>query len=246
MRSLSIVTGASRGLGLEFCRQVLQRRGADAVVATCRDPQGASADGLRELEASSGGRLTIEALNVASEASIEAFGEGIAAQSAPVSLLINCAGILAPDGKGETSLRAVDAERLQKTMAVNAFGPLLMARHIGTLMVSNSRIINLSARVGSIGDNRLGGWYAYRMSKAALNQATKTMAIELKRRKVCVVAVHPGTVATDLTLPYRGNIKADKLLTPEESIARMLNVCEAVPLDDTGCFIDYAGEPVAW
>ena len=88
--------------------------------------------------------------------------------------------------------------------------------------------------------------YAYRLSKAALNQATKTMALELKRRGIVCVAIHPGTVATDLTTPYRGNIKAESLLTPEESVRKMLDVCEGITLEETGCFVDFNGVPVAW
>ena len=173
MRSLpaALVTGASRGLGLEFCRQLLHARPSATVLATCRDPLGASAEGLRSLQSMSAGRLEVRALDVASEASIEALGAELkeaapsTASSSELRLLVNCAGILSPDGKGETSLRGVGLERLQTTMATNAFGPLLMAKHIGGLMQQGGssdlvtpRIVNLSARVGSIGDNRLGGW----------------------------------------------------------------------------------------
>jgi NAD(P)-dependent dehydrogenase (short-subunit alcohol dehydrogenase family) len=109
-------------------------------------------------------------------------------------------------------------------------------------------IANLSARVGSIGDNRIGGWYAYRASKAAQNQITKTASIELRRKApalVCV-ALHPGTVDTDLSAPFQGNVPEGKLFSVERAARQLLEVIDGLGPDDTGRFFDWAGEPVEW
>lgn len=109
-------------------------------------------------------------------------------------------------------------------------------------------IANLSARVGSIGDNRLGGWYSYRASKAALNQLTKTMSLELARKnqKVAAVLLHPGTVDTDLSQPFQRNVVPEKLFTKERAIRQLLKVVDGVQMKDTGSYLAFDGTPVVW
>ncbi|SFK85499.1 SDR family oxidoreductase [Shimia haliotis] len=146
----------------------------------------------------------------------------------------------------EKALREVSAEELAGQFAVNAIGPALVLRHAPRLLARSGRGVfaALSARVGSIGDNRAGGWYSYRASKAALNQIVHTGAIELARthkRAVCV-ALHPGTVETSFTAGFAGREK----LTAQESAAKLLDVLDGLEPEQTGGFYDYSGARVVW
>ncbi|TCS61532.1 NAD(P)-dependent dehydrogenase (short-subunit alcohol dehydrogenase family) [Primorskyibacter sedentarius] len=156
-------------------------------------------------------------------------------------------GILAPDGaEPEKSLAQIDAENMAMVMAANAIGPALVLRHIPRLIARDERSVVgvLTARVGSIGDNRLGGWYSYRAAKAAANQIVRTAAIEIarKRKKAIVVALHPGTVATSFTDAYPGHPK----VAPDEAAANLVAVLDQLTPEQTGCFFDWAGKPVPW
>ena len=122
----------------------------------------------------------------------------------------------------------------------------LLKRPSSTSIDDCSRIVNLSARVGSISDNSLGGWYSYRMSKSALNMFTKTTSIELKRHKCIVMSIHPGTTNTDLSLPFQKNVKPEKLFPVEYSVASMLNVICNTNLKDTGTFYAYDGSEIPY
>lgn len=109
-------------------------------------------------------------------------------------------------------------------------------------------MVNMSARVGSIGDNRFGGWYSYRLSKAALNMTTKNLSIELgrgKKRVICL-SLHPGTVDTDLSRPYHKNVAKDKLFTPELSVSKLLTVIDNATIDQSGAYLDYQGEKIVF
>jgi len=206
----ALIQGASRGLGLQFCRHVLQSSPSAVVVATSRRPE--ASDGLQQLAVQHPGRLVSLAMDVSSEQSVQeaaqSLGERKKLQGGGLSLLVNCTGILSPSGRGETSLAQVTEESFMHTMRVNCLGALLSIKHFGPLLVkgasrdNTSKVVNLSARVGSVGDNRLGGWLSYRASKTALNMVTKNASLELRRKNVCVVSMHPGTVDTDLSRPY--------------------------------------------
>ncbi|MEM9865784.1 MAG: SDR family oxidoreductase, partial [Myxococcota bacterium] len=202
MNGVCIVQGASRGIGLEFVRQLAAR--GERVIATCRSP--GRADALQALAAAN--HVRVLALDLEDERPIEAAAAEVDGE---ISLLINAAGLL-HDGElqPEKKLAHVDPASLQRVFAVNAYGPLLMAKHFASKLPRRERAVfaSLSARVGSIGDNRLGGWYAYRASKAAQNMFTKNLAIELGRRHkgLAVIALHPGTVRTDLSAPFRSNV----------------------------------------
>jgi NAD(P)-dependent dehydrogenase (short-subunit alcohol dehydrogenase family) len=153
-------------------------------------------------------------------------------------------GILAPPGHApEKALDAIDADVLARTFAVNAIGPALVLRHLPRLLATGGRAAVLTARVGSIGDNRMGGWFAYRASKAAANQIVRGAAIEMTRRDKAsvVVALHPGTVETPFTEGY----KATKL-SPGDSADRLVGVLDALAPSDSGGFFDHAGARVEW
>ncbi|MEE4361396.1 MAG: SDR family NAD(P)-dependent oxidoreductase, partial [Pseudomonadales bacterium] len=143
----------------------------------------------------------------------------------------------------------LDRRALEAAFAVNAFGPVLLARALAPLLPRRDRCLwmNLSARVGSIGDNRLGGWYAYRASKAAQNMFTRTLAIELGRRHrglVCA-ALHPGTVSTALSAPFRGQDDRG-VMTPDASVDHLLAVMAGLEAADSGSFHGWDGREIPW
>lgn len=141
---------------------------------------------------------------------------------------------------------ALSAEEMANLFAVNTIGPALLLKHAKRLLPRDRRAVfaALSARVGSIGDNGLGGWYSYRASKAALNQVIRTASIELKRthKNLVCAALHPGTVATEFTQNYPQH----KTVLPEQAAINLLNVIDNLTSDDSGQFFDWAGKKVPW
>lgn len=157
-------------------------------------------------------------------------------------LIIVALGVL---GTPEKSLAAIDADAMAKVFATNTIGPALILRHVPRLLAPAGKVAVLSARVGSIGDNHIGGWHSYRASKAALNQIVHGAAIELARThkgSVCV-ALHPGTVATDFTAKYAGR---HSTVPPQQAAANLLSVIAALTPAQTGGFFDYSGAEVPW
>ena len=161
-------------------------------------------------------------------------------------LIIIASGFLHnQDIKPEKTMRSMSLGNLQANFAINTFGPALTAKHFLPLMRKNQKTVfaTLSARVGSISDNRLGGWYAYRASKAALNMITKSLAIENGRRnKDCIIiGLHPGTVDTDLSKPFQNNVPKEKLFSADDSAQKLISVINQVTSDDSGYLLDWAG-----
>jgi len=166
----------------------------------------------------------------------------------PFDMIFDATGALQIGENGpEKKLSAIDAEAMTAQFAINAVGPSLILKHYKRLIPRDRRAVfaTISARVGSIGDNGLGGWISYRAAKAALNQIVKTAAIEIARNRpeAIVVALHPGTVATGLSTPFAGRRKT---LTPDESAARMIAVLESLSAADTGGFFAYDGTTIPW
>lgn len=252
----ALIQGASRGIGLQMCRYLLSKRAK--VVATCRDPTNAS--DLSRLQNQHGDLLSVFQLDVQDETQIKEVSDKVGDKK--LDLLINCAGILHPSGKGETSLREVTLEEVSSTLKTNAIGPLIMAKHFGANLSKRNRteksdggaksaeaagiLVNMSARVGSISDNVLGGWYSYRMSKAALNMATKNLSIELGRKHVICVSLHPGTVNTDLSSRYLKNADLAKIFTPEFSVDCLMNIINGLEMKDNGKFFAWDGKEIPW
>lgn len=247
----ALIQGASRGIGLELVRQLVERRGFDTVIATSRYPE--KSDGLRALEEEHIERVHKVPLDVTDEETIAAAREEIGGIVDSLDLVFNVAGVLHDESAGlkpEKSLRDVDASNLARSFAVNASGPILVAKYFADLLHRKELAVfaNMSARVGSIGDNHKGGWYAYRASKAAQNQLTRTLSIELGRRhdqSICV-ALHPGTVDTQLSEPFQDRVPEEQLFSVERAAEQLLDVIDGLSRDDTGQFFDWAGEPVEW
>jgi NAD(P)-dependent dehydrogenase (short-subunit alcohol dehydrogenase family) len=245
-----LIQGASRGIGLEFVRQLLAEPQVDRIFAACRSPQTATA--LTHLAAREP-RLRVLALDAADEETIRAASAAVAAIAPRLHLVVNCAGLLHDAAAGiapEKRLADVRPQSLTASFAVNACAPLLVAKHFEGLLAHKERAVfaSISARVGSIGDNRLGGWYAYRGSKAALNMFTRTLAIEWarSRRNVICVALHPGTTDTDLSRPFQANVAPEKLFSSERTVRQLLAVIDALRPEDTGRFLGWDGAEIPW
>lgn len=166
----------------------------------------------------------------------------------PFDLIFIAIGILAGEGKQpEKTLSAIEADAMEDVFAVNAIGPALVLGHAARLLSKTRRgvVATLSARVGSIGDNHIGGWYAYRASKAALNQIVHGAAIELGRshKQAICVALHPGTVETAFTAAYAGR---HKTVPASDAAAHLIDVVRGLSVDQSGGFFDYAGREIPW
>ncbi len=189
------------------------------------------------------------ALDLTSEATIAAAARDIAARGPPLRLVFVATGFLHDATSGpEKSWRDLDPARLAHAFALNAIGPALAMKHFLPLLAPSGKSVfaALSARVGSIGDNGLGGWHGYRASKAALNQFIHTNAIELRRRwpdAICV-ALHPGTVATRLSAPFAKS--GLDVQTPDIAARRLLGVIDGLDADKSGGFFDHRGEAIPW
>lgn len=216
----ALIIGASGGIGRALVPEVRRRN---------YDVTGLSRSG--------------DALDVTDAASVK---RAMGALDGPFDLVFVAIGILAAGGVPEKSLSAVDAGLMAQIYAVNAIGPALILAQLERLLPRTGRcgVGVLSARVGSIGDNKIGGWHSYRASKAALNQIVRGAAIEIgrKRSDAVVVALHPGTVATEFTKDY----PAHKKVTPEIAAANLCDVMGNLGAAQSGGFFDYSGAEVAW
>ena len=245
----ALVVGGTRGIGLALVETLLADPAWGRVIAA-----GRSVDGHAELDrlaAARGPRCGRLRLDLTDEASIAAAAAELSATTPRLHLLITTAGLLHGDGLSpERRLADVQPERLLASYAVNAIGPILVAKHFHGLLAHGERAVlaTLSARVGSIGDNRLGGWYAYRAAKAAQNQLMHTASIELARRarELIVVSLHPGTVETGLSAPFRGNVAAEKLFTPAFAAERLLAVIAGLGRESSGRFYAWDGSEIPW
>lgn len=224
----ALVLGASGGIGAAFVR------------ALAADPRCAGVTGLH--------RRSQPPLDLADEASIAAAAAALAGVGrAPFHLVINATGLLhGARWMPEKKLADLTADQLLTTLRINTVGPALLLRHFSPLLARpRALMVMLSAKVGSIGDNRLGGWYSYRASKAALNMFIKTAAIELRRTQpnTVLVALHPGTVNSRLSQPFRG---AEIGREATVAAGEMLTVLAGLTPADGGSFISYSGERLPW
>jgi NAD(P)-dependent dehydrogenase (short-subunit alcohol dehydrogenase family) len=194
------------------------------------------------------------AFDLTDEASIAAaFADIAAASPAPLDQVMVATGILQDETLGirpERSLQALDAAAMARVLAINTIGPALIAKHALPRLPRDRRAVlaAISARVGSIGDNRLGGWHSYRASKAALNMLIANVGIELARShpQAIAVALHPGTVATPLSAPFQRNVPSAQLLTAQASAKALLRVIDRLTPADSGGFRAWDGASIPW
>ncbi|MDD2661539.1 MAG: SDR family oxidoreductase [Methylococcales bacterium] len=227
-----LITGANRGLGLEFCRQYAVE--GWSVIACCRNPDDAS--DLNNLASRHPG-IQLETLDVSEFEQIDALAKKLA--GLPIDVLINNAGVYADDKNN--GFGQLDYQAWAKSLVVNTEAPVKMAEaFLAQIKTSDKKlIVNISSLMGSIADNDSGGSILYRSSKAALNAAMKSLAIELKNQSVGVLIFHPGWVKTDMGGP-------NALIDAEQSVAGMRTSIENFSLDQSGSFVKYDGTPMPW
>ncbi|HEY8119592.1 MAG TPA: SDR family oxidoreductase [Methylophilaceae bacterium] len=232
MPSNILVTGANRGLGLEFCRQYAHA--GWRVFACCRNPQ--SATELQKLQQQYANNLSVHTLDVSDFRQIEPLAKELS--GIKLDILLNNAGIY---HKGKEAFGSVDYEAWMEAFHVNSMAPLKMAEvfiqnlHLG----DQKKIVNITSKMGSIDDNTSGHHYLYRSSKTALNMVTRSLAIDLAPQGIMAIVLHPGWVQTDM-----GGFSAPT--TVQQSIAGMRNVIEHISSKDSGKFYGYDGKEIPW
>lgn len=230
------VIGASGGIGSAFVDLLAERPDIDHILALSRSP-------LRRASA----KVRAGTIDVTDETSVQDAAAQAARELNDLRLVVVATGVLQPPGlpEPEKTWRHITPEALLELFRVNAVGPALVAKHFVPLLPRRGRVVfaALSARVGSIGDNSLGGWHGYRASKAALNMLIRNIAIELGRRndEAVVVGLHPGTVATDLSAPFRSAVPEGKLFSPREAVSRLLTTLDGLGGEDSGGVFAYDG-----
>ena len=240
----ALIVGAGQGIGLEFVRQFLKGDRADRVYATYRTPS-------PELFAIADRRLHCLQMDITEESQIASVMQTIQTETTTLHTVINCVGLL-HDGamQPEKSLRHLNAEQLLRYFQVNSVGAVMLAKHVQPLFKHRYRAIfaTISAKVGSIGDNELGGWYGYRASKAALNMFMRTVAIEYRRTcpSTIVVTLHPGTTDTQLSRPFQRNVAPEKLFSVDRTVQQLLSVLDQLKQADSGEFFSWDGSRLPW
>lgn len=215
-----VVTGANRGIGLEYCRQLSSR--GDRVIAVCREPS----DELQGLG------VQIEAgIDITADADVEELAKRL--QGTTVDVLINNAGIIE-----RVTLDALDFDSIRRQFEVNALGPLRVTSRLLPLLTSGSKVVLMTSRMGSIEDNTSGNSYGYRMSKVAMSMMGKSLSLDLKSQGIAVAILHPGLVQTRMT-GFSG-------ITTEESVTGLLQRVDELELSNTGTFWHAKGDVLPW
>jgi NAD(P)-dependent dehydrogenase (short-subunit alcohol dehydrogenase family) len=218
---IAVVTGANRGIGLELVRQLRQR--GEQVVAVCRQ-----------------GSVALDALGVRVEAGCDvtdpAARDGLARRlgATTIDLLVHNAGVLLED-----SLADLEADHVRRQFEINALAPLLLTRALLPNLQRGSRVVLITSRMGSMADNGSGSYYGYRMSKAALNAAGVSLAVDLRPRGIAVGILHPGAVRTDMTGGHG-------MIEPEESVRGLLQRIDELSLETSGHFLHQNGDRLPW
>ncbi len=242
----ALVVGGGRGIGLGFVRGLLAANDIDRVYATYRRLESAT-----ELLAITDSRLCCLQMDITDEVQIAAVIDRIKTETTALHYVINSAGVLHEgELQPEKSLRHIDSERLLRYFQVNSVGAMLLFKQVQPLLKHQNRSIlaTISAKVGSIGDNHIGGWYGYRASKAALNMFIRTTAIEYKRTcpQAILVALHPGTTDTQLSLPFQRNVPPEKLFSVDRTVSQLLTVIDGLDASDSGEFFSWDGSRLPW
>jgi NAD(P)-dependent dehydrogenase (short-subunit alcohol dehydrogenase family) len=242
----ALIVGGGQGIGLGFVRRLLAADNIERVYATYRRVESAT-----ELLAIADPRLCCLQMDITDEAQIAAVIKQIQSETNALHYIINSVGILHEgEMQPEKSLRHISGEQLLRYFQVNSVGAMLLFKQVQPLLKHQNRSIlaTISAKVGSIGDNQLGGWYGYRASKTALNMFIRTTAIEYKRTcpHAILVALHPGTTDTRLSLPFQRNVPPEKLFSVDRTVGQLLTVMDGLEIGDSGEFFSWDGSRLPW
>jgi len=240
----AVVVGARGGVGAALCSLLLGLDERNEVLATSRDLEWCAATSEHQ-------RLRRVVADLTDDESIVALRDAVERHLPAPNLVVNCSGLLHDgDLQPERTWRNLERESMHRVFDVQVYGPALLVRYLLPLMPRNERGVfaSLSARVGSIEDNRLGGWFSYRASKAAQNMVLKTASIEAARRwpKLVVLALHPGTVDTDLSAPFSARVPEEKLFSAAQAARYLASVIGARGPEDSGGFFAWDGKPIPW
>jgi NAD(P)-dependent dehydrogenase (short-subunit alcohol dehydrogenase family) len=257
-RATALIIGANGGIGLGFVKALMTQANFTKIYGTYRERfapcsrDRANSAELLTLSRQNPDKLVCFNLDITDEAQIADAVKQISAEVDTLNLVVYCVGMLHQGNiQPEKSLKQIVSENLLDYFQINSIGAVLLAKHLMPLYRKNrdkSIFACISAKVGSIGDNRLGGWYGYRASKAALNMFIKTIAIEYSRRcpKTIVVALHPGTTDTRLSKPFQKNVPPEKLFSVEYTVDRLMAVLANLEMEDSGEFFSWDGSRLPW
>jgi NAD(P)-dependent dehydrogenase (short-subunit alcohol dehydrogenase family) len=245
----ALVVGASRGIGLGWVKQLLGDDRFGKIYGIYRNPDTASE--FLALEKDHPQKLKGIIADVTDEGQIAQGVSQISSDTCKLHFVIYCVGLLHEgELQPEKRLQQLNSENLLRYFQVNSIGAVLLAKHLVPLLKHRDRAIfaSISAKVGSIGDNYLGGWYGYRASKAALNMFMHTVAIEYKRKapQTIVVCLHPGTTDTRLSNPFQKNVPPEKLFPVEKTVSQLMTVVENLTEEDSGEFFNWDGSHLPW
>jgi NAD(P)-dependent dehydrogenase (short-subunit alcohol dehydrogenase family) len=233
------VFGATGGIGKALTHGLSINPNTQSIYAISRSP-----------DENSSPKVTTLQVDINNESDIMSAANAVKSSVSELHMVLVATGILhaGDDIKPEKSWRALDRDSMEAVFRVNVIGPSLIAKHFLPLLAQNRKTVfaALSARVGSIEDNRLGGWYAYRASKAALNMVIRTLSVELARLNpsALCVGLHPGTVDTSLSKPYQGSVSSGGLFSVEKSASHLLNVLNGLQPEHSGRVFAWDGKPI--
>jgi short-subunit dehydrogenase len=242
-----LIFGASGGLGLGFVKKLLVDKKIDKIFATYYS----SSSELDLLAGEYPDKLTCFCLDVTDEQQVADYLCQLDKDTVKLHLVVNCIGILHQDKiQPEKSLSQVNTDNLVSYFKVNSVASVIIAKYLIPLFRHDdiSIFAVISAKVGSISDNQLGGWYGYRASKAALNMLLKTIAIEYQRKspQTVVTALHPGTIDTKLSIPFQKNVDPDRLFSVEKGVNHLYEILQRLEKKDSGKFFSWDGSEIGW
>ncbi|MFC2105058.1 SDR family oxidoreductase [Candidatus Bipolaricaulota bacterium] len=235
----AVITGGSRGIGLEFVRQFLQQ---DNRVVTGSRTATESQELDRLLKRHGEEKLLIRNLDVGDEDSRRDFFIAIGEELDRIDYLINCAGVVSGDEKSRTAFGSLDQDELSKTFLINTIAPLMLVEEACALLKNGDRpvVANISSSNGSIAQRNVGGKYSYCASKAALNMITRILAADLRETGITVVSFHPGWVKTRMTRNESAPMEA------ADSVAGMMRILDVIDMGSSGMFLDWEGNEMPW
>ncbi|MFK7996750.1 MAG: SDR family NAD(P)-dependent oxidoreductase [Granulosicoccus sp.] len=240
------IVGASGGIGAAIVENLIAHPQVNCIHATYHQSLAAGSIG-NVAGFDSGTQLHLSKLDATDDDQVRSW----LASVGKADWIINCVGMLHDGGHTpEKSINSFSSEYFEKSMTVNCLPTLLLGKYARAVLKDSPRGVfaTISARVGSISDNHLGGWYSYRASKAALNMALKCLSIEWARtsKSIRVAALHPGTTDSRLSKPFQKNVPEGKLFPPQKTAALLIEQIEQLHERDSGCFIAYDGEDIPW